>query len=736
MATAANKTKIPPGGTLGQVLTKNSSTNFDYSWTSPAGAVSSVFGRTGAVVAQSGDYSTSLVTEGTNLYWTQARFDTAFAAKSTSGLAEGSNLYFTDARARTAVIASSIINGDLTHAPDGNSVFDALNSKVDLFAGDPNAIVFSGPSSDIQTEANFTWNGSAMNVPGTITATNLSGTNTGNQTAATVPNTPAGNIAATTVQAALNELDAEKVIGNTAITGSTKTKITYDAKGLVTSGADAAVADITGLQTLLDGKWSQAGDTIASGTKTIGNTNAGTAVIEARVNNFKWGKFSNTERLFYDTNGNNPVVDFNLLTLNQSDGTAKVLWSAGILNNSSGTPSVNWEDSTFYNPQSATVALDLNNLQFFDENSNTSLDFSSSGGEPRTLLDFASGPSIRWHNRELIDYAGVTALNYENGSSSARCMFDHNGFRSISWGESGRYLQASSGFTAHDWESGYIYDTTDGSYSAQFIQRYLYYPGTNSYAIDWGTGVWYSPSFEQRIVINDTGSDSYLAGDFGASLVSWRSDSGNMRLGFFGVAAVIQPSIVDAITGLETLGLFQTGGSNYYSMARFAGLSQYLIPFGTAATAFGSNSNFNFDFNNVRFTLGSAQGGNNIAKGNFVATSAADVVSRFVGTTSQSGDLSRWCNSANTTLSLVTSAGKFSIGTASAPTALLMLGAGTTAASTAPLKFNNGPLNTTSEAGSMEFRDEKYYLTPTTNASTRRFPIASDNNPLGMQVFS
>jgi hypothetical protein len=35
--------------------------------------VSSVFGRTGSVTAQSGDYSTTLVTEGTNLYYTDAR---------------------------------------------------------------------------------------------------------------------------------------------------------------------------------------------------------------------------------------------------------------------------------------------------------------------------------------------------------------------------------------------------------------------------------------------------------------------------------------------------------------------------------------------------------------------------------------------------------------------------------------------------------------------------------------
>jgi hypothetical protein len=39
------------------------------------------------------------------------------------------------------------------------------------------------------------------------------------------------------------------VIANAAITGATKTKITYDAKGLVTAGADAAQADITGITT-------------------------------------------------------------------------------------------------------------------------------------------------------------------------------------------------------------------------------------------------------------------------------------------------------------------------------------------------------------------------------------------------------------------------------------------------------------------------------------------------------
>ena len=48
-------------------------------WAVPA--VSSVFGRTGSVTAQSGDYTTSLVAEGSNLYFTNARADARISAQ-------------------------------------------------------------------------------------------------------------------------------------------------------------------------------------------------------------------------------------------------------------------------------------------------------------------------------------------------------------------------------------------------------------------------------------------------------------------------------------------------------------------------------------------------------------------------------------------------------------------------------------------------------------------------------
>jgi len=64
----------------------------------PENLVESFNGRTGDVVAQSGDYSTSLIPEDpANLYYTDTRFDTRLSTKTTDDLTEGSNLYWKEA---------------------------------------------------------------------------------------------------------------------------------------------------------------------------------------------------------------------------------------------------------------------------------------------------------------------------------------------------------------------------------------------------------------------------------------------------------------------------------------------------------------------------------------------------------------------------------------------------------------------------------------------------------------
>jgi predicted heme/steroid binding protein len=84
-------------GTTTKTLTLNQQDGgtITASWTDfDTAPVTSVFGRTGAVIAQSGDYSTTLVTEGTNLYFTDSRARSAISLTTTgtSGPATYSNI--------------------------------------------------------------------------------------------------------------------------------------------------------------------------------------------------------------------------------------------------------------------------------------------------------------------------------------------------------------------------------------------------------------------------------------------------------------------------------------------------------------------------------------------------------------------------------------------------------------------------------------------------------------------
>lgn len=74
--------------------------------------------------------STSDLTEGSNLYYTTARFDTRFVTKTTSDLAEGSRLYFTNERVDDRVY-------NLLHAGEGidlnyNDILNELDISVEL----------------------------------------------------------------------------------------------------------------------------------------------------------------------------------------------------------------------------------------------------------------------------------------------------------------------------------------------------------------------------------------------------------------------------------------------------------------------------------------------------------------------------------------------------------------------------------------------------------------------------
>lgn len=80
-------------------------------------AVVSVNGETGIVVLTTDD-----VDEGTtNLYYTQDRFDTAFGNKTTTDLTEGDNLYYTDARVDDLLRSGDV---DVINFTDGAATLD------------------------------------------------------------------------------------------------------------------------------------------------------------------------------------------------------------------------------------------------------------------------------------------------------------------------------------------------------------------------------------------------------------------------------------------------------------------------------------------------------------------------------------------------------------------------------------------------------------------------------------
>ncbi len=106
---------------------------------------------------------TSIITEGTNLFYTDTRvdnrFDTRLATKTTTDLSEGTNLYYTDTRANTAIDARVT-----------NTFINSLSGVVaDSVNGDMTGSVFGDDSTLLVDGVSNTLHGNL----GTVTATEV-----------------------------------------------------------------------------------------------------------------------------------------------------------------------------------------------------------------------------------------------------------------------------------------------------------------------------------------------------------------------------------------------------------------------------------------------------------------------------------------------------------------------------------------------------------------------------------
>lgn len=97
----------------------------------------------------------------TNLYWTNTRFNTAFSGKSTNDLVEGTSLYFTNSRGRSALSA-------------GNGI--SYNSSTGVISRDKRQETYSGTTN---SSGNYTVSfGTSYSVTPNIQANIINGSNT------------------------------------------------------------------------------------------------------------------------------------------------------------------------------------------------------------------------------------------------------------------------------------------------------------------------------------------------------------------------------------------------------------------------------------------------------------------------------------------------------------------------------------------------------------------------------
>jgi hypothetical protein len=235
----------------------------------PSGAVASVNSQTGVVVLDADDISDASTT---NKFITQAELDKLAGIQ--AGAEVNVNADWNSVSGDAQILNKPTISGSNT-------------GDVSL-AGTPDYITISGQT--------ITRNAIdlATDVTGDLPFANLTqlsahqvlaraGSGTGDVAGITMGNNTilgrsgsgdVDDLSATQVRTILNVADGANVgvVPNSAITGDTKTKITYDAKGLVTAGVDATTADIadsTNKRYVTDAQLTVVGNT--SGTNTGDN---------------------------------------------------------------------------------------------------------------------------------------------------------------------------------------------------------------------------------------------------------------------------------------------------------------------------------------------------------------------------------------------------------------------------------------------------------------------------------
>jgi hypothetical protein len=251
-------------------------------------AVTSVFGRTGAITAQSGDYNTLQVTENTNLYFTDQRARFAISGDATSGVVyqNTTGIIALDDIPNTSLLNSSVTVNGSTVALGGSTSFTttAVTEGTNLYYTDARAraaITGTAPISVTSgvvsiSQANSTTNGFLSSTDWTTFNAKQSALTLGNLTSSDI--TVTGGTGA--VVGSGSTLTLATVNSNVGQFGSSTAipVITVNGKGLVTAMSTTAVSIPSGALNFI-------GDVTGSGT-TGSDTTLTLATVNSNVGSY------------------------------------------------------------------------------------------------------------------------------------------------------------------------------------------------------------------------------------------------------------------------------------------------------------------------------------------------------------------------------------------------------------------------------------------------------------------
>lgn len=226
--------------------------------------------------------TTSVVTEGSNLYYTQGRFDSAFAAKSTTNLTEGANLYFTTARG-DANFASNFATKTTTNLPEGtNLYFTNARARTALSVTGGTGISYDNTTGVFNLAAipNASLTNSSITINGQVTAlgssVTLTTTNIAEGTNLYFTNARARTALSVTASTGLDYNNTSGVFGLSAIPNASLTNSSVTINSLALSLGSSITLTTTNIAEGTNLYWTDARFDTRFSTKTTTNLTEGT----------------------------------------------------------------------------------------------------------------------------------------------------------------------------------------------------------------------------------------------------------------------------------------------------------------------------------------------------------------------------------------------------------------------------------------------------------------------------